>query len=108
MPTGPRSEAKFAMASVPPAAGMRNPKFKSRYQTCRGTAVVAEAEDLHVVDLAERHIDGQLAGEPLLRLGERLGKFIKRMHIAHQRALAWPMSATSAFIGYRLDAAVSG
>src|SRR5689334_9328555 len=32
-PTGPRSEAKFAMASVPAAVGRRNPQFSSRYHT---------------------------------------------------------------------------
>src|SRR6476661_8822845 len=32
-PTGPRSDAKLAMASVPAAVGRRNPQLSSRYQT---------------------------------------------------------------------------
>ena len=48
--------------------------------------MVAEAEDFHVVDLAQRHIDRQLVGERLVRLADRFRVLIEGMHVADQGA----------------------
>ena len=46
---------------------------------------MSEAHDLVVIDLAERHIDGQFAGQR--RIVRRIGHMIVRMHVADQRRL---------------------
>ena len=67
----------------------RNPKsqIQQPVPNCRRSLVVAEADDLHVIQFAQRHIHGQFICNSLGRIRKRIRLFIERMHRAYKRAL---------------------
>ena len=71
------------------APGGRNPETKVQQPVPHpgGRLMIGERDDLEVVDLAQRHIDGQLVGVGMSGPGQRPRLFLERMHVADQRAL---------------------
>ncbi len=109
IPTGPRNgSSRPAMASRYAGRRYRKPRFNELIPGRRaGGAMIAEPEDFHVVDLAQGDVDGS---NSLVRVSMRFrdGFRSSRRRDARSpprapRACAM-VSATSAFIGYKLDA----